>query len=170
MDIKELFFEEPMREFGVREVARSLKIAPTTASKKLRSLFKEGFIEHKKERIYDLYRANRENEIFKDLKKNYGVKKIRDSGLIKELNKFYGKPSIILFGSVAKGEDTSSSDLDLVIISEKIKEFPQKKQFEKRLKRDIQMFVVKEIKELRNKHLINNVLNGLVLQGEIKWI
>ena len=26
------------------------------------------------------------------------------------------------------------------------------------------------IKDLKNEHLINNVLNGIVIQGELKWI
>ena len=76
---------------------------------------------------------------------------------------------MVLFGSAFYGLDTEDSDIDLVIISEKKQELPNFKQFEKKLNRKLQLFVVKDIKELKNEHLINNVLNGLVLQGEIKW-
>ena len=61
-------------------------------------------------------------------------------------------------------------DIDLVIISENTKEFPNLKIFEKKLNREIQIFAVKNLKNLKNNHLINNVLNGIILQGEVKWI
>ncbi len=38
-----LFFEEPAREFNVREVARLLKISPATASNELRTLVKKNY-------------------------------------------------------------------------------------------------------------------------------
>ena len=45
-----------------------------------------------------------------------------------------------------------------MIISEKTEEFPNIKKFERKLKRRIQLFVIKEIKDLKNEHLVNNVL------------
>lgn len=75
-----------------------------------------------------------------------------------------------MFGSASNGKDTGTSDLDLVVISEKTKEFPKLKDFERKIRRKVQLFRVKNIKELRNKHLMNNVLNGIVLHGRLKWI
>lgn len=170
LNISKIFFEEPTREFNVREVARILKISPTTASKELKILANQGLLKERKERLYSLYRANLESDFYKDLKTFYNIRKIKDSGLIDALNKFYLKPTIILFGSASFGLDTKTSDFDLLVISEKRKEFPELKKFEKKLDRKIQLFVVKDIKELRNKHLINNILNGVVLQGRVKWI
>jgi predicted nucleotidyltransferase len=169
IDILKIFFEEPNREFNVREAARILKISPATASKELRNLAKDFLIE-RKERIFNLYRANLESESYKDLKTYYNIRKLRESGLIDALNNFYLKPAIVLFGSSAYGLDTENSDFDLLVISEKTKEFPYSKEFEKKINRKLQLFVVKNIKELKNGHLINNVINGIVLQGKIKWI
>ena len=98
------------------------------------------------------------------------IRKIKDSGFLDALNKFYLKPTIILFGSSSLGMDTETSDFDLLVISEKTKKIPNLETFENKLNRKIQLFVVKNIRELRNKHLINNVLNGIVIQGEIEWI
>ncbi len=75
-----------------------------------------------------------------------------------------------MFGSCAYGMDTETSDYDLLIISEKTKEFPNIRKFEKNIKKKIQIFVVKNIKDLKNKHLVNNILNGIIIQGRIKWI
>lgn len=165
-----LFFEEPNREFNVREVARLLKISPATASKELKILAKEGLLKEREERILKLYRANLESDIYKDTKVFYNIRKIKDSGLLDALNRFYSKPAVILFGSAASGLDTEASDFDLLIISEKTKEFLEINKFEKKLKRKLQLFIVKNIKDLRNEHLINNVINGITLQGKIKWI
>lgn len=165
-----IFFESPTREFNVREFARILKISPATASTLLRKYAKEDLIIERKDRNFIFYKANLESEYYQNAKKYYIIIKIRESGLIEELNKFYIKPTIILFGSVSNGMDVENSDLDLVVISEKKAEFKETEKFEKNLKREIQIFSVKDIKELKNPHLINNVLNGTVLQGEIKWI
>ena len=172
--IKELnilnpFFEEPTKEFNVREIARTIKISPATASKRLKKLVKEEILIERKERIYKLYKSNLESYPYKDLKVYYNIKKLRESSLIEELNKFYLKPAIVLFGSSSVGLDTETSDIDLLIISEKTKEFPDIGKFEKKLKRKIQFFTVKNIKGLKNKHLINNAVNGITIQGEIKW-
>jgi predicted nucleotidyltransferase len=170
LNILKIFFEEPTREFNVREIARILDIAPATASKELKGLVKQSILKERKQKTFNLYKANLESDFYRDLKIYYNLRKIKDSGLLEALNKFYLKPTIVLFGSVASGLDTETSDFDLLVISEKIKEFPESKKFEKKLNRKLQIFVVKNIKELKNKHLINNVVNGITLQGTIKWI
>lgn len=170
LNILKIFFESPTKEFNVREVARNLKIAPATASTQLKKFSKKGILKERKERTLNLYKADLENEDYRNIKRFYNIKKINGSGLIEELNKFYLKPTIILFGSASDGVDIEDSDIDLLIISEKTKEFKQINKFEKKFNRKIQLFIVKNIKDLKNKHLINNVINGVKIQGEIKWI
>jgi predicted nucleotidyltransferase len=170
LNILKIFMDSPNREFNVREFARLLRIAPATASKELRGLSEKGLLLEKKERRFKFYRANLDNDHYRDLKVFYNIQLIRNSGLLSELNKFYLKPTIILFGSASQGLDTETSDFDLVIISEKIIEFTELARFEKIMKKNIQIFAIKHLKDLKNEHLINNVLNGIVLQGEIKWI
>ena len=170
LNVLELFFESPSKEFNVREVARLRDINPATASKRLKALRERHLLTYRKERMLDLYRADSDSDAYRDIKVYYNIRKLKDSGLIEALNKFYIKPTIILFGSASTGLDTESSDIDIAIVCEKITEFPEIKKFEKRVKRSLQLFVVKGLNELRNKHLVNNVLNGIVLQGELKWI
>lgn len=170
INVIKIFFENPTKELNVREVARKIKIAPATASKQLKYFAKQEILKERKERNLLLYKANLEGDLYLDLKKFYNIRKIKDSGLIEELNRFYLKPTICLFGSTSNGLDIEDSDIDLLIISEKDQEFQKKEVFEKRLNRQLQFFIVRTIKDLKNEHLINNVLNGFVLQGEIKWI
>lgn len=165
-----IFFESPTKEFNVREVARILKITPATASTQLNSFAKKGFLKQRKERNFIFYKANLESDVYIDSKIFYNIREIRESGLIEELNEFYIKPTIVLFGSYSHGLDVEDSDIDLLIISEKKSSFNQINKYKKKLNRDIQLFVVKKIKDLKNEHLINNILNGINLQGELKWI
>ncbi len=170
LNIMKLFFEEPNRDFNVREAARLLKIAPATASKELKSLAGLGLLKERKERILNLYKANLENDFYQDLKIYYNIRKVKGAGLIDALNKFYLRPTIVMFGSCTSGLDTETSDFDLLIISEKTKEFPDIHKFDNKLNRKLQLFVVKDIRDLKNEHLINNILNGITIQGKIKWI
>ena len=163
------FFGDPLREFNVREVARLLKINPTTASNKLKGLKEKGLLKHRKERNLDLYRADMESSAYKDLKIYYTIRKMRESGLIDALNEFYVKPTIIIFGSASKGLDTATSDIDVVIVSEKRSEFPSEKEFSRKVGRQLQFFTVRHLRELKNGHLINSVLNGIVVEGELEW-
>lgn len=169
LNVLKIFFESPLREFNVREIARAVKITPATASKELKSLVKKKVLKVRVERVYHLYKTNLEEDSYRDLKLWYNLRKIKESGLLDEINRFYLKPTVIFFGSGAEGSDTENSDLDLLIISERKMEFPNLKVWEKKLNRKLQLFTATNIKELANKHLINNILNGMVLQGEIQW-
>jgi len=170
LNILKVFFESPNKEFNVREIARIIKIAPATASSRLKKLAKEKLLKEKRERNLLIYGSNVDEEKYKDLKVYYTLRKIKNSGFIEELNKFYIKPTIVLFGSASFGLDAEDSDIDFVILSEKNKEFPKKEKYEKIINRRLQLFVIRNIKELKNEHLINNVLNGIVLQGGLRWI
>jgi len=162
LNILKPFLIDPEREYNIREIARILNISPATASTKLK---KNKYLTKRKFKNLELYRANLDSKEFTDLKTYHTIKTIRNS-LIDKLNKFYLKPTIVLFGSASLGLDTTSSDIDLLIISEKttlIKDLP------KILGRDVQIFVHRDIKGIKNKHLVNNILNGITLQGSIKW-
>ncbi len=170
-DMLKLFFEEPNREFSVREVARLVKVSPATASKQLNELVEKDILKERKERIFNLFKANLESYNYKDLKVYYSIRRLRESGLIDAINKRFLKPTIVLFGSISNGLDTETSDIDIAIISEfHDLEFPEIKEFEKRLNRRIQIFSFHDKMDIKNEHLTNNILNGIVLQGSIKWI
>lgn len=170
LNILRVFLEEPSREFNVREAARLIRVSPATASKELKKFARLGILSGRKERMLSLYKSNLESGLYRDLKVFYNIRRIKDCGLIEALNRFYLKPTIVIFGSSASGTDTETSDLDLMVISENKKHFENLGIFEKKLKRRIHLFAVNDVKELKNSYLINNILNGLVIQGKIKWI
>src|SRR3989344_1744296 len=170
-EISELvvFLDNPTREINVREYARLARISPATASKNLHSFAKEGILKKRQERMLILYKANLDHDFYQDVKVFYNIRKIKDSGLLEALNSFYLKPTVVLFGSASFGLDIETSDFDILIVSERTQDFPDKVKFEHKIKRPLQLFIVKGIKEVRNEKLRNNIVNGTVIQGKIQW-
>ena len=166
------FFEEPEKEFYVRELAKTLKKSPTTISKYMNELKKEGILVSEEKYGHLFFRANSSSKLFLEIKKHYNLMKIRNSGLIEHINEKFNYPSaIILFGSFAKGENNLNSDIDLLIITSSKKEFNLEK-FEKKLNHKIQIFVYsqKEIQNMKNKELLNSFINGIILEGYMEVI
>ena len=162
------FLENINRDLGVREYAREIKVRPPTASAILSGLEKDGLLTSQKTRGFKLYCAKIDDSRFVDLLKFFNIAKIKQSGLLDYLDKYYLKPTVILFGSFAKGENVPESDIDLCVISEKTS-LPDLKNFEKRLGHIIQIFAIKKLSDLKNTHLIQNIINGTILQGALKW-
>ena len=150
-EILRLFFEEPSKNRSVREAAKAARVAPATASIRLKECTAAGLLTYRAERTLDLYQANLESESYRDLKQYYTLRKIRDSGLLEALDEYYIKPTVVLFGSSAHGTDIETSDIDLVVISERVGEFPAQAVFEKKLKKSLHLFSVRSPEELRNE-------------------
>ncbi|MEK6827200.1 MAG: nucleotidyltransferase domain-containing protein [Nanoarchaeota archaeon] len=167
--IKELFIQNPEKEYYVREISRLVGKSPTTISKKLKELTKKKFLIFRNELNHSLYKSNNEHEEYKQEKIFYNLNRLKESGLVNFLIKEYNYPeAIILFGSFAKGEDNKNSDVDLAVISPSEKKINLEK-FKTKLRKDIQLFVLSE-KEIinmktKNKELLNNLLNGIKLYG-----
>jgi len=164
------FFENPNREFHIREIARILKINHTSVRQYLSRLARDDLLEARKGKIFKTYKA-KINKKFLNLKLYYNLEKIRKSGLIEELERIYDFPTIVVFGSYAQALDDEKSDIDICILSDIKKAFNIKK-YEKRLNRRISLFLFssKEWERLKRKNpeLINNISNGIVLAGQLE--
>ncbi len=158
------FFEDCYRRINVREYSRLTRVSPPTASKVLFEFNKEGLLLIEKDRNYLFYYANKNSKLFMDLSRIYW--KIELNELTDFLNKNLSSPTIILFGSLAKAEVKSDSDIDICIIGHK-KELNIKK-FENNLKRKIQLFFFSSIKDIKSKELANNIVNGYIIEGRLE--
>jgi predicted nucleotidyltransferase len=167
--IKYIFFKNPEKEHHVRHIAKQLNISPTSASKYLKELEKKEILTSEKKYGHLIFRANTESKKYQVLKRNNNILSLYDSGLINFLQKTYNYPeAIILFGSYSKGEDTSRSDIDLLIITPAKKEHKLEK-FEKKLGRKIQIFEISKEELIKtNANLKNSWINGIVLEGYIE--
>ena len=165
--IKEYFFVNPTTKLRVREIERTLKLPLPSVIRYCKELEKESILTTIKIGNVNFYTANRGSEKYLLEKKLYNIKIIYESGLIEYLRRELSNPSIVLFGSFAKGEDTEESDIDLYIETLSRKKVSLEK-FEKLLKRRIQVFQHKNLNEISNSHLANNIINGFLLNGFVE--
>ena len=157
------FFEDCYRRINVREYARIMRISAPTASTLLDSYEKLGLLIREEYKNYILYHANIESKDFIDLSRIYWRHILKD--LVIHIENKIPSATIILFGSLARAEVKKDSDIDLVIFAEKID--INIKLFEKKLNREIQHFFFNSLKDIKNKELANNVINGYVLRGRL---
>ncbi len=165
LKIMNFFFEEPIRYFHIRELARLSNIAHTSVKNHLSELEKEGLIKKVKTPLYDSFIANEEDRMYKICKQQHMILQIYSSGLIDYIEETYHPKCIVLFGSVRKGEYKAESDIDLFVqCSQKSINLNK---FEKILKHKISLFFEEDITQLSNE-LYNNIINGIKLSGYIK--
>ncbi len=163
--IMELFFEEPSKNFQLREVSRLTKIAVTSIRKYLKELQNNGLIKKDKKTLYPSYVANQQNRLFKVYKQQLMILRLYSSGLIDYLEDSLHPKCIILFGSARKGEYVKGSDIDIFVQTNR-KDVNLTK-LNKILKHKINLFFEENINKL-SKELFNNIINGIKLSGYLK--
>ena len=160
------FFEDCYRRISVREYANLIKISPPTASKLLKAYHKHGLIHKHEERRHIFFYLNNENKDAIDLCRIYWRKKLHS--ISTALQKTFLNPTAILFGSAAKAELKADSDIDIALFT-RGRKILSLKQHEKQLKRGISVYHFRSLQDIKNKHLRNNILNGYVLFGKLRW-
>ncbi len=163
--IMELFFEEPSREFHIREISRLSGLPASSVQNYLKELLEEKLVCRNTNGIYPSYNANTANKLFKVYKLENMVLKLHSSGLIEYIEDSCHSSCIILFGSVRKGEYDKTSDIDLFVQSGRRSLDLDK--FEKVLKHKVNLFFEENIGKLSDE-LLNNIINGIKLSGYLK--
>ncbi len=164
-----LFFDEPYRDFYLREVAKLANVSPSTAKGFLDFYEAKDFIVKSRRANLVLFKANAENAGFRSLK--LGAFLLRIEPLIVFLKKEYSDSTIVLYGSCARGEDDSRSDIDLLVIGRKIRHVDLYS-YEKQLGRKITL-LTHSPKEWEEKAKIDKafyeriLVDGVVLQGNL---
>ena len=151
-----------------RRLSQLLGVSPTAIAKALPLLEKEGMIskEAKKPMNLTLVELNRDSQKVMQLKRCENLRMIYESGLIEFLTDSFPGSTIILFGSYSRGEDTTSSDIDIAIIGRKEKMI-NLDGLEKLLERKININFYDSMKDI-HKNLRENICNGIVLSGGIE--
>ncbi|PIN88754.1 hypothetical protein COU61_03600 [Candidatus Pacearchaeota archaeon CG10_big_fil_rev_8_21_14_0_10_35_13] len=168
-ELMEYFYDDPIREYHIRELAKITDKSPTTISKMLKILVNKGILLQEEKLNHILFRANTDNKHYKISKLAYNLQRLEDSGVISYLENYYETPeAIVLFGSWSRADDVKESDIDILVVSAE-KKLAELKAYEKKLSREVQLFVhtKNEMKKLvkTNKELLNSWANGIVLRG-----
>ncbi|RLJ00361.1 MAG: hypothetical protein DRP03_00510 [Candidatus Aenigmatarchaeota archaeon] len=172
--ILEFFIRNPYQRVYLRELAKKLKLSPFTTKRYVDVLVREKFIYEEREAKMRYFKANLSNIAFRYIKIAYSLHEILKSGLISFLlTNIPNISSIVLFGSIAKGEDSEKSDVDLLIIGKP--KYIRVGKFEERLKRDIALHIFswsewnKKAKEDKAFYL-EIIRYGVPIYGELPMI
>lgn len=167
--VLEVFFNYPEREFSLSDLAREAGVAKPHIGKILDEFYSLGIIQITKLTKIWRIKANQQNWIFIKSKIIYNLNFIYQSGLVELLNEHFNNPkAIILFGSFRKGEDISTSDIDIAIETEGVEEYKtvtakELIEFENLIKRKIQIHLFN--RKNVDINVFNNIANGIVLLG-----
>ncbi len=159
------FLNNPDQKMHVRQISKKVGLAPTSVKLHIGTLLKEGMIREDDSGIFKGYLAQFDNGEFRFYKRINILLSLQESGLIEFLDTSFTPSSIVLFGSAAKGEDTSTRDIDIFIESSEKK--VDVSLYEKKMNRKIQLFASPHFHSLP-KELRNNIANGIKLEGYLK--
>lgn len=106
------------QEYHEREIARKVGISYGSANRVLNDLTVQGLLMRRQVGKMLFYSFNQSDPIFKPFKIFISIALLRP--LIDELRSVASE--VVLYGSCARGEDTSKSDIDLFVVSEEKEE------------------------------------------------
>ena len=110
-------FGEPRRWWYMRELARHLRLTPSSLQRELASLVRGGILVQKRDGKHVYFQAATESPIFQELQglilKTAGLADVIRDALKPLANRIQWA---FVYGSVARSEEHSTSDVDLMII------------------------------------------------------
>jgi predicted nucleotidyltransferase len=116
-----LLYGRPDKSFYTNEIVRSANMGRGTVKRELEQLVSAGLLVLTREGNQLHYQANPRCPIYNELlgivKKTFGIADVIRSALLP----FDAEIDLaFIYGSVAKGEETATSDIDLMVVSESI--------------------------------------------------
>jgi predicted nucleotidyltransferase len=124
----------------------------------------------KPEGRFSHYTAGQKNPVYYSHKRLYAMQQLYTSGLIQKLLSMESAKTIVIFGSMIKGDWYKDSDIDIFILG-KSPDF-DRKAYESRLGRDIELHVFhgeRDMKDVKTG-LLKNVMNGYLIKGSMQDI
>lgn len=167
--LKLILENSPLKEWHFGEVVKEANVTKLVANKWLKKYVSEGLLKHiKKKGNFPYYTAGSNNAFYYSLKRIYALEQLHKSGFIPKLLSLKTARTIILFGSIVKGDWYKDSDVDLFVFGD-IPDF-DKNLYEHKLQKHIELHIFhnkREIEEVKTG-LIKNVINGYVVKGQIQ--
>lgn len=163
-----VLIDQPEREYYLSELGRILGRHPGFFSKGINSLEKQGFVLSHKRGNQRLFKINRNNPLFEEIKgvvqKTEGVE-----GLLRELVRdLKGIRISLIYGSYAKGTLRSDSDIDLLVVADDRKSedilLEKVGDIEQRLQREIN-YKIYAAREFARKRKEKDPFIGEILSG-----
>lgn len=167
--LKLILENSPLKEWHFEEIVKEAKITKPVANKWLKKYTSEGLLKHIKEKgKFPHFTAGSNNFVYQSLKRVYALEQLHKSGLVPKLLSLKTAKTIILFGSIAKGDWYKNSDIDIFVLGD-ISNF-NKNIYELKLRKHIELHIFQNKEEIENVQtgIIKNIVNGYVVKGRIQ--
>lgn len=169
-------FLQPGRWWFLTELAGHLKVTPSSLQRELESLVRADLLLRRRDGRRTYFKANPESPVFPELRslieKTNGIVPALQSALAGFGDKI---EFAALYGSVARGEETAASDVDLMIVGtvRQIDLLPVLRSLERRFSREVNatLFSRGEFRRRQSSgdHFLTTVLKGktILLRGTL---
>ena len=161
----------PLKEWHFEEIVIRAKVTRAVAKKWLKKYIHEGLLKKVKEqKKFPHFTAGLNNPVYCSLKRIYALEQLHRSGLIPALLSLKNAKTVILFGSMVRGDWYKDSDIDICIFGHNV-DF-DKNFYEHKLGKHIEVHIFQNKTEIREVKtgLIKNIINGYVVKGHIQDI
>ncbi|MBI2176608.1 nucleotidyltransferase domain-containing protein [Candidatus Woesearchaeota archaeon] len=161
----------PLKEWHFGEIVAESKVSRAVANKWLKKYVKEGLLKRvKTQGRFPYITAGGNNPVYQSRKRLYALEMLHKSRLMQQLISLKSAKTVVIFGSIARGDWYKSSDIDIFIYGRA--EGLNKGLYESRLKRSIEIHEFESRKELKEVKtgLLTNVLNGYLVKGQMQDI
>ena len=116
-----LLYGKPEQSFYTNEIVRLADMGRGTVRRELERLVSAGLLVVTRTGNQHHYKANPENPVYQELlaivRKTFGVADVIQAELVPVNEQI---DLAFIYGSIAKGEDTASSDIDLLVVSDSL--------------------------------------------------
>ncbi|MBN1188164.1 MAG: nucleotidyltransferase domain-containing protein [Dehalococcoidales bacterium] len=108
----------PVPEFHLREISRRTGVSAPYVKKEMDQLREIGLVKETSQGNLKLFKINRDSPVIEDIKRIFLKTDSLGGFLSKELSELGEIQYALIYGSFARGDETESSDIDLLIIGE----------------------------------------------------
>jgi predicted nucleotidyltransferase len=116
--ILELLLLNPTREFHLREISRRTRVSAPYVRHELMNLITLGLVLKRSQGNLTLFRLNRDSVIAEELKRIFLKTESFGRFVRGSLREAGNMRFALIYGSFAKGEESETSDIDLLIVGE----------------------------------------------------
>jgi len=163
------FFSCPEKEVTLNELCKLSKVSKSNVSKTLNKLIVKGLVLKTPRANLWRLRANTSSVSFQRKKIAWNLNLVSETGIVELVRQKYPQTRVItLFGSYRKGDDISTSDIDIAVIAPNIKETEistiahiQKLGHRTNVSVNLHLCSYKTV----DINLFSNIVNGIVLSG-----
>lgn len=169
--LQELFYNYPSKQWHFEELLKETKMTRPRLAYWLKHYQQQGILQRFKPRgRMPYYTGNFQSSAYKNSKKIYALQQFQHTGFLEHLEQLPYAKTVILFGSFSRADWHKESDLDIFIYGT-----PQKFQqgaYEKKMKREIQIFTCKTKEELEqySQGLLKNIMKGSIIKGTVDFL